>query len=1059
MVERMRGGPSPRTNQNGNGAPQLPPVDSGLSGQDQNQRPNSGSGPPVPQPGVLSFEQVRQQQQRQEQQQRDESWAQPPPHPGNRRALTPITERSTRDSLDINTNPPPLQRPGLFVVGGLPSPSDQIQKQQSETSQDLPKLQADTESSTFLGEPLVTSPTSHIPLHEFGIGRASSTGSLGSKPESHRSRQEPASSSRPDSKLDTHASTDAIRPAGGSTSHPFSSPGKESVFSALPSPYSNQPLHPAQSTFSDIPKTPPRGHDQPVPSPPIRKVPGVEPRSGSPTPSPSSRFQGSIQRGEAGSPSYSLAATTKPKTPEPTSLPQTDPHHNSPTFSPTPTTVNSPPTLTHTATTTSTTSKSEYSGYSSRMRPSPPQQTFSPNHPNQGSYSQPPSYSTSRPPRTVQEDPPKEGPLSAVFSGRLDGAKDVAQVGGGMEGSRDDHDLIKEAGALYFVQKMQDASVVPPRRVVGRGQNIPVSSTGRSDSDEEDEEPSTEDEPRPLPQQTWAKPQPQSQQQLPPEPSPLQVRRPSAQAKASLVSSPPLPPLPVSPSQHPTQPPPYPPQNQFQDRGYAQGRNQQPILAPQPQQPVSSSFNPIKTIEDDAISPNLSSPGSDTNPTFSVVDSRRTSVIGHGSSGGQGGGSRPGLVSRPSGARDLVLKQRGGTSDSVSSYSRHNGQPQPRHPLPPHPESFSEQPSRSSYPTYTSHHRGQIFTQTLGDTVQQSPQAIGTAGEYPVNMSNVDQHHHYDNSDALAALTFLERDEANGVPKPPPLPQERRGLTSETETDPYDTPPVHITPSDSRDDISQDSGSYEGKYRSSFAPSKQATQRLAKSQAQQAAHQAAVHRPGKSGGANGKGKRRARQESWAESSDEEEEEEEEEDDEDVDSDGDPVAPRRGQGPGVGPGQSIGKISAQGSPYGSTTDLNQLGQGRPQRYLPRPPSPGRGYGMCFLRDAFCRNSCSFLICYQSAIKMAITINKDLTDPDHLIVNPLDSTPIPLEASTLMTVDHLLNRRDTVTFALSQISPLLERPGRRYGVKRSRTRTLRKAVAPSERRSCRSSLHIR
>ena len=220
-------------------------------------------------------------------------------------------------------------------------------------------------------------------------------------------------------------------------------------------------------------------------------------------------------------------------------------------------------------------------------------------------------------------------------------------------------------------------------------------------------------------------------------------------------------------------------------------------------------------------------------------------------------------------------------------------------------------------------------------------------------MANVDQRQHYDdNSDALAALTFLERNESNVAPTPPSPPpqQENRGPTSDTEADPYDTPPVHVIPSDSQDNFSQDSGSYEGKYKSSFAPSKQAARRLAESRAQQAAHQVAVHRPGKSGGANGKGKRRARQGGWAESSDEEEEEEDEED-EDVDSDGDPVAPRRSQGLGAGLGQNFGKLSAQGSPYGSTTDLNQFEQGKPQRHLPRPPSPGRGYGIYFLRDSF------------------------------------------------------------------------------------------------------------
>jgi len=165
LVERMRGGPTPRVNQNGNGAPQPPPVGTGLSGQDQ-QRPGLGSDKSVPQVGVLSFEQARQQQQPQQpqpqkQQQRDDNWAQPPLHPSERRTLTPITERSTRDSgsLDAGSNPL-LQRPGLYIVNGSPH-SSQIQPQLSETSQESPKHQTDTDppTTTILGEPLVTSPT------------------------------------------------------------------------------------------------------------------------------------------------------------------------------------------------------------------------------------------------------------------------------------------------------------------------------------------------------------------------------------------------------------------------------------------------------------------------------------------------------------------------------------------------------------------------------------------------------------------------------------------------------------------------------------------------------------------------------------------------------------------------------------------------------------------------------------------------------------------------------------------------------------------------------------
>ena len=88
-------------------------------------------------------------------------------------------------------------------------------------------------------------PTSHIPLRKFDVGQLDSAGSLGSKPDS-------VSPLRPDSKLDTHVSTDAV--------------------------------------------CPPRSADRPTFMSPIREGPGVECGSGLPTPSLSSRFQGVIQR-------------------------------------------------------------------------------------------------------------------------------------------------------------------------------------------------------------------------------------------------------------------------------------------------------------------------------------------------------------------------------------------------------------------------------------------------------------------------------------------------------------------------------------------------------------------------------------------------------------------------------------------------------------------------------------------------------------------------------------------------------------------------------------------
>lgn len=912
MVQRLRpsSDPSPEAVQNPNAIPQPATAAAGLVGQNQNQQPKT----PVPQPGLLSFEQVQQQQL----ENRDDNWARPPPHPNDRRALTPITERSTRDSNsgDASANPPPLHRPGLSTINSSPLQPDQIQKQQSEASQELPKLQTDAESSTFLGEGIVTSPTSNVPLHEFGIGQTDSAGPFGSKPDPHQPKQEPDTLSRPDPKFDTRTSTDHVQPPGGSIGSPLSPPGKEPVLPAPPPPHSHQPIPPVQPTFSAIPKTPPRSPGRPAFAP-IRKGPEAE--SELPTPGSSSRLQGEIQRKEGnGTPNLPTTAT-KTKTPEPTSRPQTDSHPNNPAFSPTPTTANSLPTLTHTTTTTSI-HKSEYSGYSDSSKQTPPQYA-------QGSFSSPDHLNRDSPSRSSQsrvQDETFQNESLTSLSGNVRAVKPLGQTNGGKGGSGDD--LIKEAGALYYIQETQDAAVPPPR-IVGRGQNIPMSSRGQSGSDDDEDErkPSTHDLPRPPLHQIQTQSQPR--QLLPPEPSPLQLRKPSAHARASLPPTPSQP-----PPRHSTQPSPDSSQNKYQDHGYAQGREQQPILAPQPQQPAASSFNPVETMEGDVRSPNLYYTGRDANNVSSVVDSRRASVIGIGTGGGQGGGSRSGQVSRPSGARDLVQKQRAGTSDSASSHSRHNCQ-QP-HPLPPHPESPPDQSSQSSYHTHAQflHHQGQIVTQ--------APQAIDTASRHPVNMANLDQHRSYDdNSDALAALTFLERDESNSIPKPPPPPPllERVGPTTHT----YNTPPVHVTPPESRDDASQDSGSYEAKYKSSFAPSKQAARRLANTQAQQAAHQAATHRPGKSGGANGKGKRRVRQDSWAESSDEEDEDEDE-DDEEVDSDGDPVTQRLGQGHGAGPGQNLGRLSAQGSPYGSSTDLNHPGQGKPQRNLPRPPS-----GMFFL----------------------------------------------------------------------------------------------------------------
>ncbi|KAI0663874.1 hypothetical protein C8Q70DRAFT_1050494 [Cubamyces menziesii] len=135
-------------------------------------------------------------------------------------------------------------------------------------------------------------------------------------------------------------------------------------------------------------------------------------------------------------------------------------------------------------------------------------------------------------------------------------------------------------------------------------------------------------------------------------------------------------------------------------------------------------------------------------------------------------------------------------------------------------------------------------------------------------------------ADALAALSFLEREERPAPPPAAPQSPSQRSFTATPRSPPLpevvETP---ASPSQTRPAPSEP--------RSSFAPTRLAAERKAKTQAQQAAHQAAAHRPGKANGRKG-GKPRDSG-AWGESSEEEEEEEEEEDD-DVDSDDEP-APR------------------------------------------------------------------------------------------------------------------------------------------------------------------------
>ncbi|TFK49960.1 hypothetical protein OE88DRAFT_1645739 [Heliocybe sulcata] len=218
--------------------------------------------------------------------------------------------------------------------------------------------------------------------------------------------------------------------------------------------------------------------------------------------------------------------------------------------------------------------------------------------------------------------------------------------------------------------------------------------------------------------------------------------------------------------------------------------------------------------------------------------------------------------------------------------------------------------------------------------VQESPpQSSATAAA--IASSNM-QHTDFDgpDADALAALTFLEREEnpetqqkqQPAVPPPPP-PQV---------LEPADRAP---SPHASSDGASQ--------YRSSFAPSKSAMERKAKSQAKEAAHEAAVHRPGRAADRR-KGKARDRG-AWNDSSEEEEEEEEEEDededeDEEVGSDAEPPASVSSRAnPPAPAGSSSGHSSRHMTPRGASGPLAETSayaQPRPPRHLPQTPSGAR-----------------------------------------------------------------------------------------------------------------------
>lgn len=217
-------------------------------------------------------------------------------------------------------------------------------------------------------------------------------------------------------------------------------------------------------------------------------------------------------------------------------------------------------------------------------------------------------------------------------------------------------------------------------------------------------------------------------------------------------------------------------------------------------------------------------------------------------------------------------------------------------------------------------------------------------------------------ADALAALSFLEREER---PAPPPAAPQSPSQTRPTA--PPSSPPLPeftttpASPSQTRANPAEP--------RSSFAPTRLAAERKAKSQAQQAALQAAAHRPGKANGR--KGRPAADSGAWGESSEEEEEEEEEEEDDEVDSDEEP-APRRtsvsdqasalghGAPPSAGARSPYAQTSA-GSPARSQVDVNAGAYpgSRQARNLPQVPGQ-RLPGSSLLPPASCFSSINLLL---------------------------------------------------------------------------------------------------
>ncbi|KAI0649070.1 hypothetical protein C8Q79DRAFT_1007637 [Trametes meyenii] len=239
----------------------------------------------------------------------------------------------------------------------------------------------------------------------------------------------------------------------------------------------------------------------------------------------------------------------------------------------------------------------------------------------------------------------------------------------------------------------------------------------------------------------------------------------------------------------------------------------------------------------------------------------------------------------------------------------------------------SDQTPSETTPTPTTTDKDDDQTDSMAAAVQESPPTHDHGFDDPA-------------ADALAALSFLEREERPAPPPAPQSPSQRQAIASPGSPPLPEVTTTPASPSQTRQPVSAEP-------RSSFAPSRLAAERKAKSQAQQAAQQAAAHRPGKANGRRAKPKSGG---AWGESSEEDEEdEEEEEEDDDVDSDDEPALKKtsvsdQASALGHGAPPSIGGrtpyAQSAGSPARSQVDVN-TGAYPPQRQ-PRnlPQVPGQ-----------------------------------------------------------------------------------------------------------------------